>query len=688
MTFLNPTMLIGMLAAAIPVIIHLLNLRKLRRVEFSSLIFLKKLEKSKIRKIKLKQLILLALRTLIIIFIVAAFSRPTIKNTNFGGAGAGNSAVVLILDNSYSMSLVGLKGSNFSRMKNIAVQILETLRPADEIYIVTTAGKQYGKFANLNSALKFINLIKPSAITSSAQKLFNNAFSLLAASPSVNKEVFVVSDFQKNIFEKKFNLSRKVKADIYLVGLPLPEVSNMSVENFTLENKILTIGKPLYFNVKIVNGNPGINTDNLVTVYLNGKKAAIKNTGEIKKSETVRISATLKKGGFSFAGVTIRNDAFKYDNDNYICFYTPPKIRLLILSLNENESRFVKYALKSNPANVVTFDEVNFNRFNSVNIEDYNAVFLIGFSERLNVERINSFLKNGGGVALFPSSAETLDLFNKTAKKFLLPAARGLIGGKGNNINAFAKVDFNSPLFYGLFQGNKNQFLESPDIYRYFKIMPGGKLKPIITLEDGSVFLGRAIGKKRKLIVSSVAPVLSWGTFPLKNYFAPLINRILFLLSANSREIKPVLPNEGFEINLARAAIPEITVVRPDGSADRVDLSGFKGNYFHYRKTDLTGVYKVFSEKKLIDWAAVNPDPQESVFKRTNYQKLLKELNNYGTVNIIKNTDNIKLELKRIKLGAEIGKYLILLALILFAVEMFLSKNSKKEISAIENYLK
>lgn len=68
MIFLNPSILFGLLAATIPILIHILNLRKLQKVEFSTLSFLKELQKSKIRKIKIKQWLLLLLRTLIIIF--------------------------------------------------------------------------------------------------------------------------------------------------------------------------------------------------------------------------------------------------------------------------------------------------------------------------------------------------------------------------------------------------------------------------------------------------------------------------------------------------------------------------------------------------------------------------------------------------------------------------------------------
>jgi hypothetical protein len=75
MTFLNPLVLFGLAAAAIPVILHLLNLRKLKTIEFSTLTFLKELQQTKIRRLKVRQLLLLLIRTLIVILIVLSFAR-------------------------------------------------------------------------------------------------------------------------------------------------------------------------------------------------------------------------------------------------------------------------------------------------------------------------------------------------------------------------------------------------------------------------------------------------------------------------------------------------------------------------------------------------------------------------------------------------------------------------------------
>src|SRR3989339_1590145 len=99
MTFLNPAVLFGLIAASIPILIHLFKLRKLKKIEFSTLAFLKELQKNKIRKIKLKQWILLALRVLIILFAVMAFARPALQSIKIGGTtSAAKTTAIFILD--------------------------------------------------------------------------------------------------------------------------------------------------------------------------------------------------------------------------------------------------------------------------------------------------------------------------------------------------------------------------------------------------------------------------------------------------------------------------------------------------------------------------------------------------------------------------------------------------------------
>ena len=142
MVFLNPAVLFGLLAASIPVLIHLFNLRKLKRIEFSTLAFLKELQKNKIRKIKLKQWLLLALRVLIILFLITAFARPTLEGVAIGGTtSAAKTTAVFILDDTYSMSVVDGKGSYFNQAKGTIQELLRQLQEGDEAALVLVSDK-------------------------------------------------------------------------------------------------------------------------------------------------------------------------------------------------------------------------------------------------------------------------------------------------------------------------------------------------------------------------------------------------------------------------------------------------------------------------------------------------------------------------------------------------------------------
>jgi hypothetical protein len=90
--------LTGLVTAAVPVIIHLLNRRRVKKIKFSSLEFLTDLAKRRMRKINLRRILILALRTLAVVFIVVAFARPTIRAASFLLPGKAPKNVIICLD--------------------------------------------------------------------------------------------------------------------------------------------------------------------------------------------------------------------------------------------------------------------------------------------------------------------------------------------------------------------------------------------------------------------------------------------------------------------------------------------------------------------------------------------------------------------------------------------------------------
>src|ERR671930_2090318 len=130
MSFLNPFLLFGSLALAIPILIHLVRREKSEIIPFSSLMFLLKVPKRSIRQQKIKNLLLMALRLLILAMLVAAFARPyRTQASNTAANPNANRGVVLMLDNSYSMQY----GNNFERMKTEARRQIDALGSGDRM---------------------------------------------------------------------------------------------------------------------------------------------------------------------------------------------------------------------------------------------------------------------------------------------------------------------------------------------------------------------------------------------------------------------------------------------------------------------------------------------------------------------------------------------------------------------------
>ncbi len=216
MIFLNPAVLFGLIAASIPVLIHLLNLRKLKKIDFSTLTFLKELQKNKIRKIKIKQLLLLALRVMIILFLVMAFARPTLKGISIGGTtSAAKTTAVFILDNTFSMSVVDNNGSYLNQAKGTIKVLLNQLQEGDEAALVLLSNPPSGQInnneqqttSNLADFKKQVDAVEISYYSGNLNDAVIRAAKILSKSQNFNKEIYILSDFQKGRLYEQSSLS-------------------------------------------------------------------------------------------------------------------------------------------------------------------------------------------------------------------------------------------------------------------------------------------------------------------------------------------------------------------------------------------------------------------------------------------------------------------------------------------------
>ncbi|MGE5499298.1 MAG: BatA domain-containing protein [Syntrophothermus sp.] len=696
MTFLNPAVLIGLIATAIPVLLHLLNLRKLKRIDFSTLAFLKELQKNKIRKIKLKQWLLLVLRTLIILLAVASFARPALQGLSIGGTtSSAKTTAVFIIDNTLSMSVISDKGSSFNRERQIIKSLLNELQEGDEAVVIPVAGipgKEPGATTNISELRKQIDELDISPAEGTINNAVIKAAGFLGQSHNFNKEIYLLSDFQKNgILENDqaySNLGELLndKVKLYTFDFSGRDIYNLGIDRLELNNQILEKGKTIGFTALVTNYSTSRTAENsVVSLFINGVRSAQQSVS-LQKGETRRIQfeTTLKNSGYIDVTAGLEDDDILQDNKRSLSFNVPEKISVVLFSDNDENARFVDLALTAAAeGSSINLARRNLNQIPSVNLSNYDAVIVIG-SPSAASDRLMSYMNSGGGIFLMPSGNDRLSDFAAISSKLHLPVPSALAGSASDMRTAavFDRIDFEHPVFADLFQRTAKKQVESPEIFSYFKCSMQGQGKSLITLLDNSPFLSEYSSGKGRMLVMYSAPDLSWNSFPLKGLFAPLINKSVFYLSSKGSNVNDIYAGKEITLNLQNNTLPEVKIVRPDKNIEVINLNERNKFFFNYSNTSSLGNYKVFAGDRQINEFSVNPDPAESNLDAASKQafaEYLKKVNFRGKQIPLDANDNYVKLIQQARFGSELWRYFLLGALILAFAEMYVARSTRKD---------
>jgi hypothetical protein len=181
MTFLTPLFLLGLAALAVPILIHLTERERRTVVEFPSLMFLKKIPYESVKRRRLRDLLLLALRAAALALIIAAFARPFLRGSELVASGGGAREVVVLLDRSYSMGAE----DGWARAQQAARQAVEGLTGLDRVSLVlfdSSAELVLRSSADVSRVVAEIDRAQPSAGATRYAPALKVASSVLAES--------------------------------------------------------------------------------------------------------------------------------------------------------------------------------------------------------------------------------------------------------------------------------------------------------------------------------------------------------------------------------------------------------------------------------------------------------------------------------------------------------------------------
>lgn len=543
MNLLNPFALFGMAAAGIPLLLHLLNLRKLRVVEFGSVRFLLELQQKQVRRLKLQQILLLILRTLIIVFAVLALSRPTIETSLPLLSSAARASVVILVDNSASMEAADGAGPRIDQAKKAAREIINGLRDGDQVVVLPMVGgdaqRRVDMTRTFDAARQQVDRLSVSDGSANLVESLRRVRPLLDEAANAHREVYVISDAQRSqTYRSDDDSLRALERDatVFLVRIGRGQLgleANISVDSVSVITKLLQPDRPIEFEAIVRNGSSRDVTGALVSLSFNGLRVAQKAVDlPANGLRAITLAATPNRQGAIAAAIELESDAIDRDNVRWAGVTIPRRARLCLVGPSDR-TQLVRTVLGlpgvgATVGSIVTFESVT---SASSSLVDVDVVIVCGgTASSSDASVLRQFLESGGGAIVFASAAGGT----------LLPAC-GLQALPERVTAADAPflvtaVERSHPLYQGVFRTSAALMAGSEGV-RILRQSPAGGGFDIVRSGAGGLVSEATVGQGRAIYIA-VTPDLSSGTFPVSGLFAAtLVRSTLYVVAPRDQGV-------------------------------------------------------------------------------------------------------------------------------------------------------
>ena len=705
MTFLNPLFLLGLAAAAIPLIIHLFNFRRPRKVDFSSLAFLKELQKSTMQRVRIKQILLLILRTLAIACLVLAFARPTLTGNMAGSLGGrASSSIAIIIDNSRSMTMRDAQGEYFEQAREIAATLVDQSNAGDEFYILTPSRQESRQADPYNLpalALEAIEEIETAPFVDPLSEVWFDAVDLLVEANQINKEIYVISDLQRSTFGDSTAAAPATGIRTYLVPVGDRSNDNVAITSVDVTSRILEVGQPVRFEATLVNYGDDLIEGYVASVFLEGERVAQSSADlEPRIPKTVSFTATPQRRGWLSGVVQIEDDAFPGDNVRHFTLNVPEERRLLVVRGDGEDDSFVSLALSPQlTRGRVAFqvESINEDALVMQRLGGFDAVILVGIRTLSSgeVAALSKYIEEGGGVLFFPGEAGQAPDYNA----FFAAVGGGLFSGFSGStssrqpVASFDRVDLEHPLFEGVFdqqRGFGEQIsVENPSLFYTMNYTPGTATEQtLVHLSNGFPFLQEVRHGRGAILLFAVAPDARWSDWPQRGLFVPLIYRCMYHLSSSESVAgEQYVLGRTNELRIAGISESEpVRLISPEGEEYAPDQRNLLGALLLQLDPtiDAPGIYDVVTGDRLIRRVALNLDSQESDLSVLPVNDAAGALERIaGSIRVL-DTSSGGIEravevLQEERTGIELWNVFLMLALIFMVAEMLVAKQWRPE---------
>ena len=676
LTFLAPLFLVGLLAVAVPIIVHLVNRERRNAVAFPSLMFLRRVPFRSVRRQRIRHWALFALRCLALILLALAFARPFFdrESQNANAAGTGPRELVVLLDRSYSMGY----GDRWSRATAAAERAIAGLGAADRATLVlfdheaTAAAGPTGDVALVRAALEDA---RPGAGATRYAPALSVAQQLMDRAERPRREVVVISDFQRAGWDGQELPRLAAPASLTTVDVGDSTTANTLVTGVDVTRDARAGVDRAIVAARLARKGQRPVPDARVTLELNGreieaKRAALPASGAVSVTfASVAVPEATTRGTVR---VTSSDDRLAVDDVFHFVIARAQVVSVLVVESPGSpaaRTMFLPRALGIGDRPTFRVVQRRSDGVTAADVDDARVVILhgVGMPGGAVGDRIRALVRGGGGLIVALGENSSTRAWSGTSE--LIPGTVGeIIDRSAERGGSMGSLDRSHPALES-FRGTRSGDFTSARYLRYRTLSPAATDAVLARFDDGSVALAeRRVGEGRVLVFGSTFDGY-WNDLPVQPVFLPLVQSLV----RHAAGWTPQRPWEtvGQVVALSEARKGEALVaVAPSGERTRWteddslrSLPLREQGFYEIRDADAVAASRVF---------AVNPDPSESELGAFAPDELSRAASPAGTVNATA-AATTTLSLAERERRQTLWWYVLVVALLLLAAESLLS---------------
>lgn len=560
---------------AIPVIIHLFNLRRYKTVFFPHTRFLKNIQLKSQKQSQVRYKLLLALRMLFLAALILAFAQPFFNSSNKNTVNGLN---VIYVDNSASMSVKKGSRSLLDVAKATAIKQVKDAGPGARFILLSNDKPVSYQPMPQERVLAELNKLDISASSKTSAQVLGTLQGIMQSEAQPNANLYYYSDFQRNAFATRPDATLMKGVELYGVPVQAEAAQNIFIDTAYLNSPLLQIGQNNQLVVVSKRSGKTPEETPVLQLSINGQVKAAASPNYNDKGESIdTLNFQVNDSRWQQMQLTLNDASVRYDDTFRITARSAPNLSVLVL----NEAQ-------ANPYIQAAFRAYNGFRLNQANqlpadLQEYNLIILNAVTniDATTAQVLNTALQRGQTICIFPGRTANYAAINEGLQ--VLGDIR--LGTVDTAVQTVGSLQQGSSLVRDMFERIPDN-VQLPVSNWHYAINAGlsANQQSVLSFRNGDPFLALYKPSKGQLYITASSVDVSAGNFATSYFFAPFLYQMamqsrggdVYALTSGSQQAAYLPMSEVSERNMVHLYAPGLDVIppqRPSGAGLDVMVS-------------------------------------------------------------------------------------------------------------------